>query len=82
MREETDIGGRDVYAHECNPNEDCKKHIEMKAVGMAGRYWMTKEINDRMKEQEEVRRIESTNTEAYMSLKVSRLTMEVKRGIW
>ena len=29
-------------------------HIGLKAVGMAGRCWMTKEINDKVKKREEV----------------------------
>ena len=29
-----------------------KKHIGLKAVGKAGRYWMTKRINDKMKERQ------------------------------
>ena len=45
---------------------------------------MTKEINDKLKEREEVRRNEDINTEAYKSLneEASRLSTEVKRGIW
>ena len=31
------------------------KHIWLKVVGMAGRCWMTKEINDKPKKLEEVR---------------------------
>ena len=59
------------------------KHIGLKAVGMAGRCWTTKEINDKLKEREEVRRSEGTHTETYKSLneEVSRLTTEVKQGI-
>ena len=45
---------------------------------------MTKEINDKLKEREEVGRSVGTNIEANKSLneEVSRLTTEVKRGIW
>ena len=60
------------------------KHIGLKAVGMAGRCWMTKEINNKPKKLEEVRRSVGIHNQAYKSLNedVSRLTMEVKRGIW
>ena len=58
-----------------------QRHNGLKAVLMDGRCWMTKEINDKLKERQEVCRCEGTNTEAYLSLneKVSRMTTEVKR---
>ena len=60
-----------------------QKHIGVKAVGMAGQCWLAKEINDKLKEQENVRRSEVNHTEANKSLneEVSRLTTDVKRGI-
>ena len=61
-----------------------QKHIGLKAVGMAGRCWMTKDINDKLKVREQVRRSEGIHTEAYKRLnkEVSRLSTEVKRRIW
>ena len=35
-----------------------QKHIGLKAEGMAGRCWMMKEINHKLKEREEVRQNE------------------------
>ena len=60
------------------------KHIGLKAVGMAGRCWMTKEINDKLKERQEVCRSGGIHTESHKSLniKVSHLTAEVKPGLW
>ena len=60
-----------------------KEHIGLNVVGMAGQYWMAKEINDKLKEREEIRQSDIILTEAYKSLneEVSRLTTEVKRGI-
>ena len=60
------------------------KHIGLKAVGMAGRCWMTKDINDKLLDLEDVRRSGVTYTEAYMRLneKVSRQTTDLKRRIW
>ena len=60
------------------------KHNGLNAVGMAERCWMTKEINDKLKYGEEVRRSGSIHIEAYNSLneEVSRLTTVLKRGIW
>ena len=45
---------------------------------------MTKEINDKLKEQEEVRQSKGIHIEPYNSLneEVSRLTMDMERGIW
>ena len=45
-----------------------QKHICHKAVGLAGRYWMTKDINDELRERLEVRRSVGTNTEAHKRL--------------
>ena len=55
-----------------------QKHIGLKAMGMVGRCWMMKEINDKLKERED------THIEAYKSLneEITRLTTEEKRGIW
>ena len=60
-----------------------QKHIGLNAVGMAGLCWMTKVINDKTKERDEVCRSEDIHTETCKSLneEVSRLTCEVKRGI-
>ena len=60
-----------------------KKHNGLKVVGMVGRCWMTKEINNKLKERQEVRRSGGIHTEAHRSLNegVSHLTAEVKRGI-
>ena len=60
-----------------------QKHIGLKAVGMAGRSRMTKDISDKLKKREKARRSEGTHTEAHKSLneEVSRLTTEVERGI-
>ena len=60
-----------------------QNHIGQKAVRLAGRCWMTKEINDKLKEREEVHRSEGTHTEACKNLneEVSRLTTVVKRRI-
>ena len=41
-----------------------KKHIELKVVGMAGQCWVTKEMNDKLKEQQEVCQSEGIHTEA------------------
>ena len=59
------------------------KHVGLTAVGMARRCWMTKEINNKLKEREEVRRSEVIHTEAHRSLneELSRLMTDVKRGI-
>ena len=83
MQEQKDKGGQDVCAPESNPIEGSKKHIGLKGVGMAGRCWMTKQISNKLKEREEVSRSEGIHTKAYKSLneEVSRLTIEVKRGI-
>ena len=53
-------------------------------MGMSGGCCLTKEINDKLKEREKVRRSEGTHTEAFNSLneEVSWLRSEVKRGIW
>ena len=61
-----------------------QKHIGLKVVGMAGRCWMMKQINDKLKEREDVRRSEGIHTEVYKSLheEVSRLTTKEKRAIW
>ena len=61
-----------------------QKQIWLKVAGMVGRCWMTKEINDKLMEREDVRRSEGIHTDAYKSLneEVSRLTTEVKRRIW
>ena len=60
------------------------KHIGLKAVGMAGQCWTTKQINNKLNEREEVGQSEGNHTEAYKSLneEVSWLMTEVKRGIW
>ena len=50
------------------PLKAAEKHIELKALGLAGRCWMTEEINNKLKEREEVRRSEGTKIEAYKSL--------------
>ena len=41
------------------------EYIGLKAVGMAGRCLMTIDINDKLKEREEVRRSEGIHTQAY-----------------
>ena len=42
-----------------------QKHIALKAVGIAGRHWMTKEINNKMNEKQKVRRNEGIHTDSY-----------------
>ena len=66
------------------PLKAVHKHIGLKAVGMAGWCWITKEINERLKERQKFRRGEGIHTEAYniMNEELSRLTTEVKGGIW
>ena len=61
-----------------------QEHIGLKVVGMVGRGWMTKKINDKLKDREEVRQNEGIHTKAHKSLneEVSRMTAKMKRGIW
>ena len=51
---------------------------------MAGRWWLSREIKDKLLEREEVRQSEGIYAEAYKSLneEVSWLTPEVRRLIW
>ena len=42
-----------------------QKQTRLKVVGMAGRCWITKEMNNKLKEREEVRRSEGIHTDAY-----------------
>ena len=39
-----------MHAHDCNPNEVSPKSHCLIAVGMAGRGWMMKVINDNLME--------------------------------
>ena len=58
-----------------------QKHIGLKAVGMVGRCWMMKEINDKLKEREEVCQSIGIHIKAYKSLneEITRLTTELKQ---
>ena len=80
MREQKEESGRD-YAHKSAILlKAAQKHIGLKAVGMAGRCSITKEINDKLKKRKEDRQSEGIHTDAYKSLneEVSRLMMGEK----
>ena len=84
MREQKNESGRMYACMSAILFKSVQKHIGLKAMGMGGQCWMMKEINDMLKERQKVRRCNGIHTDACKSLdeEVSRLTTEVKRGIW
>ena len=61
-----------------------RKHIGLKNGGNGWTVFDDEEIFDKLMEREDIRRSEGIHTEAHKSMNevVSRVTTEVKRGIW
>ena len=63
--------------------KEAQKHTGLKAVGMAERWLITKEINDKLEDREEVHRNDDIHNEANKSVneEESRLMTELTREI-